>query len=58
MKMTMVQGNGEGKFELLCYDGDDCIWEQMFDSEQEAQTYGDRFLDGEFEDGFVTEAVA
>lgn len=58
MKMTMVQGNGEGKFELLCFEGDDCVWEQMFDSEQEAMAYGDRYLNGEFNEGFAVEVAA
>ena len=52
MKMTMVQGTSDGKFELLCFEGDDCIWEEMFETEAEAQAYGDRYLDGEFNDGF------
>lgn len=58
MKMTMVQGNGKGQFDLLCFEGDDCIWEQSFDSEAAAQAFGDRFLDGEFADGFAVEVEA
>lgn len=58
MKMTVVQGNGKGRFELLCFEGDDCVWEQLFDSEKDARVYGDRFLDGEFKDGFETEVEA
>lgn len=57
MKMTMVQGNGEGRFELLCFDGDDCVWEQVFDTAEEAQVYGDRYLDGDFNDGFEVKAA-
>ncbi len=52
MKMTLVQGNGEGRFELLCFEGDDCIWEQLFDTAEEAQVHGDRYLNGDFNDGF------
>lgn len=52
MKMIMVQGTNDSKFELLCFEGDDCIWEQVFDTDTEAQVYGERYLNGEFKDGF------
>ncbi len=58
MKMIMVQGTDDKKFELLCYDGDDCIWEQVFDTDIEAQAYGTRYLDGEFKGGFDVEDMA
>lgn len=57
MKMTMVQGTGDGRFELLCFEGDDCVWEQVFDTETEAQAYGDRYLNGEFGNGFEVMAA-
>ena len=52
MKMTMVQGNNDGRFELMCFEGDDCVWEEVFDTEAEAMAYGDRYLNGEFSEGF------
>lgn len=52
VRMTMVSGTEDGRFELLCYEGDDCIWEQVFEDEDGAARFGARYLDGEFRDGF------
>lgn len=52
MRMIMIDGNGDGGFTLYCYEGDDVIWEDNFDSEEAAKSYGKRYLDGEFRDGF------
>ena len=57
MRYTMINGTGDGGFELLCFEGDDCVWEQTFGSESSAEAYGARFLDGEFRDGFILEAA-
>lgn len=53
MRYTMIDGNRNGTFTLYCYEGDDCIWEQTFASDDAAKAYGARFLDGEFKDGFI-----
>lgn len=52
VRMTMVSGTDDGRFEVLCYEGDDCIWEQVFETEDKANRFGERYLDGEFRDGF------
>lgn len=52
MRMIMIDGNRDGSFTLYCYEGDDVIWEDNFDSEEAAKRYGGRYLDGEFRDGF------
>ena len=55
-RYVMVDYNKvEDVYELYCYEGDDCIWEQNFDTQQEAQAYGNRYLDGEFKKGFDVE---
>jgi len=51
-RSTMVGGTDDGRYELFCYEGDDCIWEQVFDDEDSARRFGARYLDGEFKDGF------
>lgn len=52
MKMIMIDGNDDGTYTLYCYEGDDVIWENTFDSEDAAKSYGTRYLDGEFKQGF------
>ena len=51
-RYTMVEGNEHGRFNLYCYEDDDCVWEDEFNTEEEAQGYGTRYLNGEFKDGF------
>lgn len=51
-RMTMVDGTKDGRFELHCFEDDDCIWEQVFETEDEAAQFGTRYLDGEFKEGF------
>lgn len=53
MRMIMIDGNRDGTYTLYCYEGDeDVIWEDNFDTEEAAKSYGTRYLDGEFKDGF------
>lgn len=54
-RYTMVEGNKRGRYDLYCYEGDDCVWEDEFKTHDEAQAYADRFLNGEFKDGFEIE---
>ena len=52
-RYTMVDFNeNKGSFELYCYEDDDVVWEDEFKTEVEALAYGNRFLNGEFKDGF------
>lgn len=53
MFYTMIDGNRDGSFTLYCYEGDDCVWEQTFETVESAKAYSDRFLEGEFKGGFV-----
>jgi len=50
----MIDGNRDGTFTLYCYEGDDCVWEQTYQTNDAAMSYGKRFLDGEFKGGFPT----
>ncbi len=52
-----VQNNNAG-FMLLCFEDDDCVWEQFFFDSTEAHKTGHRFLDGCYVRGFEYEAVA
>lgn len=52
MRMIVIDGNRDGTFTLYCYEGDDVVWEDSFGSEEAAKGYGNRYLDGEFVDGF------
>lgn len=54
-RYTMVEGNRRGRWDLYCYEDDDCVWEDEFKTHDEAQAYADRFLNGEFKDGFEIE---
>lgn len=56
-RSTMVSGTKDGRYELLCFEGDDCIWEEVFDTEADASRFGARYLDGEFRDGFEATPV-
>ena len=38
---------------LLCFEGDDCIWEEFFRDRNKAERQGNKFLDGTFIHGFV-----
>lgn len=40
-------------YKLYCFEDDDCIWEKFFRNREDAVDYGDRFVDGEFVDGFT-----
>lgn len=52
-RYTLVDFNAKNeKYELHCYENDDCVWIDNFDTEIEALAYSDRFLNGEFKEGF------
>lgn len=52
-RYTMVEFNKiEGTFDVYCYEDDDCIWEEKCETEEQAKAYGNRYLNGEFNDGF------
>lgn len=42
-------------FLLLCFEDDDCVWEQFFVDSTDAHKTGHRFLDGLYVKGFPVE---
>jgi hypothetical protein len=38
---------------LLCFEDDDCIWEEFFRDRSKAEAQGNKYLDGTFIQGFV-----
>lgn len=51
-RATMIGGTKDGRYEVLCYEGDDCVWEEIVDDEAKAKEFEARYLGGEFRDGF------
>lgn len=44
-------------FNLLCFEGDDCVWEQCYDDSDVAHAMGQRFLDGLYVKGYPIEEL-
>lgn len=56
MRSIMIDSDDDSRYNLFCYEGDDVIWEQTFNTQADAVAFGNRYLNGEFKQGFeVTE---
>jgi len=53
-EIDLVLDETKAGYILLCFEDDDCVWEQFFrtDRKDDAEMMGENFVAGKYEEGF------